>query len=385
MKLLGKNLFGQTYSLPAYTDMTALMRECRQQAVVAVALSDLCIPDDPTFTRTVYQAVLHNNVVFSEHTLLHERLTENGIPYVILKGASSAHYYPQPMLRAMGDVDFLVKQADMDRVCALLQADGYVMQGEEHPMHHVFVKEDTHLEAHFTFAANVNPEIDRLVGEYMASVIDQAELVSARHCTCMLPDKFHHGLILLLHMQRHMLTEGLGLRHLCDWAVFVHAFTDHEFSDLFREPLKKIGLWKYARIVSLSAHIGLGLPYADFMGGDYDLAEKLLQDILCSGNFGRRDKGRINERFFISRKSDTGKEQNRIETFRYQINRSIIAHWPGAEKNAALRLFGWLYFPLRRVFLRLTKKRSSLKLVKRYKKSAVRREIYAELHLFETE
>ena len=32
-----------------------------------------------------------------------------------------------------------------------------------------------------------------------------------------IPAPFHHGLILLLHTVHHMLGEGIGLRHLCDW------------------------------------------------------------------------------------------------------------------------------------------------------------------------
>ena len=48
----------------------------------------------------------HNLQVAWQHLLV-DRLMEKGrIPYVILKGSASGVYYPSPMDRIMGDVDF---------------------------------------------------------------------------------------------------------------------------------------------------------------------------------------------------------------------------------------------------------------------------------------
>lgn len=80
------------------------------------------------------------------------------------------------------------------------------------------------------------------------------------------PEPFYHGLIMLLHMRHHLLAEGMGLRHLCDWAVFVDHFSDDEFRAMFEKKLKKTGLWRFAVTVSLSAHLAIGLPYREFMG-----------------------------------------------------------------------------------------------------------------------
>ena len=55
-----------------------------------------------------------------------------------------------------------------------------------------------------------------------------------------MPSHFHHGLNLLLHTNQHLLGEGLGLRHLCDWAVFAAGFSDEEFRELFEEKLKAV-------------------------------------------------------------------------------------------------------------------------------------------------
>ena len=41
-------------------------------------------------------------------------LESHNIPCVIIKGAAAAMAYPHPSLRSMGDVDVLVKRADID-------------------------------------------------------------------------------------------------------------------------------------------------------------------------------------------------------------------------------------------------------------------------------
>lgn len=381
--LLGKNLFGREYELPENTDAAALLDECSRQSVAAVALNDLTLPEDAPRIQLLYQTVVNNNAVYNDHALLHKLMEKNRIPYVVLKGAASAFYYPDPLLRTMGDVDFLVKPEDMDRAAALLLSEGYTEEGQGGGLHRSFRRGKIHLELHRRFAEAINPEIDRRIGAYLAPIIDNAQLVTTGFCTCRIPDPFCHGLVLLLHMQRHMLFEGLGLRHLCDWAVFVNSFRENEFAALFREKLEAVGLWKYAQAVSLASHLGLGLPYAAFMGDDRATAEELLRDILTSGNFGANDPGRVNERYFLVRRSVVGKESGSLGAFCHQVNASIVSHWPRAKENALLRLLGWVYFPFYRLALRMAGKRNALSLAKSYKKSASRKSLYDKLQLFE--
>ena len=69
-------------------------------------------------------------------------LRESGIPAAILKGCAAAIYYPRPELRAMGDIDFLVRESDYKRAEQLLSQNEYVVTHEEQKGgHHIrFVK-----------------------------------------------------------------------------------------------------------------------------------------------------------------------------------------------------------------------------------------------------
>lgn len=46
---------------------------------------------------------------------------------------------------------------------------------------------------------------------------------------------------MLLHVAGHLINTGIGLRHLCDWAVFVAKFSDEGFCEMFEDKLKAVG------------------------------------------------------------------------------------------------------------------------------------------------
>jgi len=75
--------------------------------------------------KTFYQFVTSGIQVSYEHTEVHNLLTEHNIPYVILNVNVSASYYPNPLLRTMGDVDFLADEHDLERA-GKLQTNPFV-------------------------------------------------------------------------------------------------------------------------------------------------------------------------------------------------------------------------------------------------------------------
>ena len=110
--LLSRALFGGETELPE-TDWEGVLSEASAQTVIALAHSaipkDLLSGDEAARWEQKAVAAVGNSIrVTCQHEALHTWLTESEIPYVVLKGCSSAHYYPEPLLRAMGDVDFLV-------------------------------------------------------------------------------------------------------------------------------------------------------------------------------------------------------------------------------------------------------------------------------------
>ena len=386
LAMMERSLFGGECTLSEEEQLAAL-EESRKQAVFCLAAQSASLTGEACdrIKKQSLSAIRRNMDILLQHQYLHELMTKAGIPYVVLKGAASAYYYPLPHQRMMGDVDFLVAEDDVERTAELLEAEGFTRWEEEYSCHIVFSKEYMHFEMHFQPAGVPSKEVGTLVREYLEDIIPTAKTVRSGPVAFQNPEPFYHGLIMLLHMQHHLLSEGMGLRHLCDWAVFVDHFSDDEFRAMFEEKLKKTGLWRFAVTVSLSAHLAIGLPYREFMGDDRDLAWGLLLDIITGGNFGRKDQSRAGEAMFISNYGEDGVPRSRIVRLVSAANRIVYQHWPVTQRVKLLLPFGWLYWGGLRLAREIAGTRQPMQFAKAYRDAQPRTELYRRLRLFETE
>ena len=160
LSLLACNLFNRPISSELSqksVDWQAVFSESKSQTVTRIvyqAVKDLPVPED-LFKKwdSTATTVLANNIrVLHSHAVTHEIMTGNAIPYVILKGFSSAFYYPISMDRGMGDVDFLVPTEYLERAGDILVEEGFTPWNEEHISHIVYRKQQMHLEMHFNVA-----------------------------------------------------------------------------------------------------------------------------------------------------------------------------------------------------------------------------------------
>lgn len=187
-----------------------------------------------------------------EHAELHKLFTSSHIPYVVMKGPVAAAYYSQPELQVMGDVDFLVREEDLDRAGKLLESVGFrPVDDDENQAHLAYHRIYSTWEMHWEPNGIPGNQAGNLVREYLTDMIDRAELYTIEEGCFYVPCRFHHGLTLLLHTATHLINTGIGVRHLCDWAVFVESISDDEFIKLFEEKLKKTGLWRFAKLLTL--------------------------------------------------------------------------------------------------------------------------------------
>lgn len=370
-------------------DWLEVLKEAKNQAVVQLVDSvidkNLLTADEVHAWKQAASADIANNIrVGHNHSLLHKWMS--GIPYVILKGAASASYYPSPTHRSMGDVDFLVKEEDLARAGKVLEENGLKPWDKEHISHIVYRGPRMHYEMHFNIAGTPNGEVGDLVREYTKDIFEKAQKKTVVNGVAMLPSPFHHGLILLLHTCHHMTGEGVGLRHLCDWAVFENSFSENDFCELFEAKLKKLGLWKFAQILTRVSIKYLGADEKLWAIAEEDVVDALMEDILTGGNFGKKDSDRALQTMLISDRGKDGVGKTSMVSEFFKSGNGIVYHnWPESKKNKLLLPFGWVYFGTRRIFREMTGKRKKTDVRKLVGGAAERRSLYEQLHLYETE
>ena len=389
VSLVGNSLFSAPFTPEADTNWKQVFAESVMQAVVLLAFQKYKeLPlDEETLAlvqKEIKQNAKSNLFCFHAHRYLHNFMTKNNIPYCILKGAASAYRYPDPLLRNMGDVDFYVPFERFEETLALLLAEGFEKVPGNHSYHVALQKDGMHLELHFRPLATPDGELGSVFYEYWSDIFEKSALTNDGLGSYVFPSDFHHGFILLTHLQSHMLSGGVGLRHVCDWAVFANAFSNEDFVALFEQKLKRVGLWRLAQVLSLAAVAHLGMTQREWMGNDFALADALFADIMTGGNFGRKDKQRSYEGLFISDTATAGTGKNRLLQIIHSMNRIVDYNWAWVKKMPLFYPLGWLWFSLRFLFRVLTGKRQ-LHLASTLKKSGERKSLYENLALFQPE
>ena len=349
LRLLANSLFGAPPP-DGLGDPAALWREANIQGVFLLALQNADVsPFPPEAQKELHDSVrsyLTGNLRIARgHAELSGLLERSGIPHVIIKGFACSLWYPAPELRLMGDVDFFVDRQDVERTEALLLREGYEPEKLSHGFHHVFRKEGCRYELHFEIPGI--PE-GNAGDACRACFRDLLERSSVRHTPfgeMRMPAAYHHGLVLLLHTAHHLTYSGIGLRHVCDWAVFVETLPEEDFLADYGDLLKALGLWRFACCLTDICVRYLGVtPKSWTQEADRELSDALLTDIFEAGNFGQKNVVRTREAHLIT---SGRKYRSRIRRFFSVMLDMIYQKWPVSKKIKLLAPVGWAYYTLR--------------------------------------
>ena len=402
LQVVSAALFDKKAPDVAANQLMPLVHESKAQAVYPLAFTVIDSQLQEKLTDEQYAAcseeffryAIAGTQNLAEHSELHELMTSNEMPYVAMKGLASAMYYPEPNLRSMGDVDFLVAKENVSQAVKLLESIGFkVDHGEEDDgIHIAYTRPPMSIwELHHSVNGIPNNEIGELIRAEMDKTIPTAESAEVDGSTCRLPDKFHHGLIMLLHTASHLTSEGVGLRHLCDWAVFASTLSDAEFREIFEKKLKRFGLWRFAQALTLLGIRYLGAPNrvwtleaVESHKLDDTTLEGLMNDILSGGNFGTKNMNRYREIKYISDRSDGTVGKSGILRQGYKtMNDKVRRDYKILGKHKALLPIGYLAEGGKYLGLLLTGKRKSSGTKQMFKEAADRKRIYSSLKLFD--
>lgn len=391
LDLLANALFGAERPIPENTDWDTVWKEAYMQAVAVLSFSQVNGDILPGELHTRVRARVHSLIsesmrVDSEHARLHGIMEKAGIPYTIIKGFASVRYYPDFVMRSMGDVDFLISLDDLERASEALIAEGFVMSHENHVCHRVFTAPGIRYEMHFEPAGIPHGEAGAKVRRYLADTVEKSTPTDTAVGRMRVPSTFHHGLIILIHTSHHLTGEGIGLRHLCDWAVFINSMTEDEFVSLFRDKLESIGMWRFACLLTQTVTRYLGCPAKKWAGEEETgLVETIIKDVFEAGNFGQKDTDRAGESLLISDRGKSGiGKHTKIGQFIDSCNQIVYQKWKISKKIRLLIPLGWLIFGGRYFIRMLMGKRPKIHPVKIKNEAQQRIEIYKQLNLFET-
>jgi len=284
-------------------DWGKLFRIAQQQSLVGICFSGIeSLPNEQRPPKKVllnwYASTLqieNRNIAVSKYTMeLCSQLFGDGFSACILKGQAAAAYYPNALRRQSGDIDLWMRTS-----CGTLQKDRNMtiafvrnnMGNAKARYHHIDydVNNDIHVELHFMPTWLNNPITNRKLQRWFENVKD-AQFANNTNGGFSVPTDMFNAIYLLLHIQKHILEEGIGLRQLLDYYyLLLKCDFDNRKKEL-NSLFKRFGMIRTARAVMYVLHEVFDLDHKRLLcEPDEKLGRFLIEEIMLAGNFGKYD------------------------------------------------------------------------------------------------
>ena len=196
-------------------------------------------------------------------------------------------------LRQPGDIDIFV---DCGRERALQFAHDCGMREVrwDYKHLHLHVFKDTEVEVHYRVEVLLNLWKNRKLQKWLK---DHENMLFSQNGDLVTPTVDFNQFYILLHIYRHFLYEGVGLRQLMDYYFVLKSLSptlsqknEGEHIDICAT-LKTFGMWKFARGVMWVLQEAFGLEKEYMLGEPLESEGRfILSEVMAGGNFGHHDK-----------------------------------------------------------------------------------------------
>lgn len=205
------------------------------------------IKDDVTkkkLTEFYYHtiAMSFNKADMFEH--ISQKLSENKIPHMPVKGWYIRTLYPVPELRTFGDIDILINKRDREKANEIFIENGYDLKDNWEPTYS-YDKGALRCEVHTELMDSDIGKGERVIS-YFSDALTTAHRESGERFS---PQKELHLMYLFCHLAKHLYNGGAGIRMYMDIALFVNSYSDSlNFGKLF-EDCKTLRLDRFFKTV----------------------------------------------------------------------------------------------------------------------------------------
>ena len=280
----------------------AVMSLARKQSVTGIVAKAILQDKElsayiPNSLRLKLKSLVVSNVMTYEKMtgnieMLVSELESAGVRSILLKGHSLAANYPHPELRQCGDIDLYVGEDQalkaydiLAKVCDRIQPRISAESGKHFSAWCGEIEVEVHRHTS-TYAAGKYARIyDKAATEGLESAPDTLQIGTV---TVNTPSALFNAYYIFDHLFEHFLNSGIGLRHLCDWMLFLHRHKEQIDLDRLKALLcdmKLLEPWQAFGCILVSH---LGMPEEDFpFYAESSKADKVLEYILSDGNFGK--------------------------------------------------------------------------------------------------
>lgn len=237
----------------------------------------------------------HNHLLDERCKKILSNLTSVGLHPTILKGQGIAQCYPKVLqkLRQSGDIDVYISDS-REKAIEYARSLGQKKIEWDYKHLHLKVWDDTEVEMHYHVEVLLNlwknSRLQRWFGKHQDAI--QGSMSKFQGGDVVTPTVEFNVFYILLHIYRHFLYEGVGLRQIVDYyfvlrTVQVSGSKIQEYINAVRD----FGMEKFATGLMWVMHEALGMS-REWMLWEPDEREGryILKQVMTGGNFGHHDE-----------------------------------------------------------------------------------------------
>lgn len=300
-------------------DWGEIYRLSEEQSVIGLvaagleSVTNVKIPKEEVlqFVGYTLQLEQQNKAMNNYLAKLIERLRQQGVYALLLKGQSVAQCYEKPLWRAYGDIDLF------------LSGDNYTKAKE------VLVPLASSTEGEYVQGKHLGMTIDGFIVELHGNLHCPLSSRVARGLKDIQNDSFYNGNVrswlngqtqifllsvendivyVFTHFLNHFYKEGVGLRQICDWCRLLWTYREKLDKKVLELRIRQMGLVSEWKAFGALAVEWLGMPKETMPMYDDSLrwskkANRIIDFIMMSGNMGHnRDMSHFSNKPFFIRK-----------------------------------------------------------------------------------
>lgn len=243
-----------------------------------------------------YERIFFMQVVQREQMLccLKDVITlfdDNDINYCLLKGFTVGELYYKPEYRVSGDIDILIDEESEKKAMDLLSSRMNMKITPRYKSQHHFLAKHCSgvlLEVHIRLYGSTFDEIVLKNQFRITEATTQIKLNNEFYVNTLgLYDNLY---FLTIHLIKHFVKEGCGIRQVTDLLVYVNAHKDKiDFDEYFRT----LNAIKFDKLIKNILGIGVKYFNLSFPIYETEYADAILTDIEIGGSFGFSDNKRL--------------------------------------------------------------------------------------------
>ena len=223
-----------------------------------------------------------------------EKLRENDIYALLVKGQGIAQCYEKPLWRASGDMDLLLSDSNYEKAKELLiPLASDVEQEYTHFKHLGMTIDGWVVELHGTLHSRLSRRVDRMIDKMQGNVFFGGNVRSWDNngTQVFIPAPNEDVIFVFTHILHHFYIEGVGLRQICDWCRLLWTYRESLNYGLLESQIQEAGLMSEWKAFYNLASRYLGMPDLDsrfmFHDSQFDKkADRIMEFVMETGNFG---------------------------------------------------------------------------------------------------